>query len=193
MAASGNRPEPALLIRGNEAERLDTMGVRLFADHDMTGGKMSANRTVLPAGTDGAPPHYHKTSAELFFMLGGSLRVLAGEQVHTINEGDFLLVPPNTAHAWATTPAASADVLIVFTPGIERFEYFRLGDRIRKGEASPQEILDTQQRFDNYFVDSSVWRLAHHGDTRAALGKAEHREGFLSSAVFQPTTESGGQ
>jgi hypothetical protein len=49
------------------------------------------------------------------------------------------------------------DILFLM-PGVERFEYFRLGDRIRKGQASPQEILDTQDRFDNHFQDSAVWR-----------------------------------
>ncbi|MGY5308855.1 cupin domain-containing protein [Nocardia gipuzkoensis] len=133
----------ALLVRQDEAETLETMGVRLYADHDMTGGKLSANRTFLLAGADGPPPHYHSTSAELFYMLGGALRVLAGDEIHVLSGGDFLLIPPNMTHAWAAPPTTSADVLVIFTPGIERFDYFRLGDRIRKGEASPLEILDT--------------------------------------------------
>jgi hypothetical protein len=40
----------------------------------------------------------------------------------------------------------------------DRFEYFRLGDRVIKGQASPQEILDSQERFDNHFIDSPTWR-----------------------------------
>ncbi|MFD1048291.1 cupin, partial [Kibdelosporangium lantanae] len=62
--------------------------------------------------------------------------------------------------AWAAPAEAAADVLVIFTPGIERFGYFRLGDRIRKGEAEPAEILATQERFDNHFVDSPIWRPA---------------------------------
>jgi uncharacterized RmlC-like cupin family protein len=93
-------------------------------------------------------------------MLNGKLRVLAGEQILLINEGDFLLVPPYLPHAWAAPADAAADVLIIFTPGIERFEYFRLSDRILRGEADPAEILGTQQRFDNHFVDSAVRRQA---------------------------------
>ncbi|MGY2123836.1 hypothetical protein ACW9HJ_20495 [Nocardia gipuzkoensis] len=46
----------SLLVRQDEAETLETMGVRLYADHDMTGGKLSANRAFLPAG-EGPPPH----------------------------------------------------------------------------------------------------------------------------------------
>ncbi|WP_083864841.1 cupin domain-containing protein [Nocardia brevicatena] len=191
--------DKALLVRHDDAETLDTMEVRLYADHDMTGGKLSANRAFLPAGADGPPPHYHSTSAELFYMLDGRLRVLAGDEIHEIGAGDFLLIPPNMTHAWAAPAASSADVLVIFTPGIERFDYFRLGDRIRKGLASPLEILDTQERFDNHFVDSPIWRQAANGDGRGPLDRGEHRAEFLASDVLQvqsgkaarPTTREG--
>jgi hypothetical protein len=52
-------------------------------------------------------------------------------------------------------------VLIVFAPGAkDRFGYFRLGERVLKGQASPQEILDSQDRFDNHFVPSLTWTAA---------------------------------
>jgi quercetin dioxygenase-like cupin family protein len=181
----------ALLVRHDDAETLDTMGVRLYADHDTTGGVLSANRAFLPAGADGPPPHYHSTSAELFYLLDGRLSVLAGDEIHEIGAGDFLLIPPHTTHAWAAPATAAADVLIVFTPGIERFDYFRLGDRIRRGLADPAEILDTQERFDNHFVDSPIWRQATRGDERPALDHDQHRGDFLTADVFH--IQSGGE
>jgi oxalate decarboxylase/phosphoglucose isomerase-like protein (cupin superfamily) len=93
----------------------------------------------------------------IFFIIKGALHVLAGQRVVTVGEGDFLLVPPNTAHAFCTPADAGVDMLFVM-PGAERFEYFRLGDRIRQGKASQKEILDSQDRFDNHFQDSPVWR-----------------------------------
>ncbi len=75
----------ALLVRHDEAEHLDTLGMWLYADHDTTGGALSGNRAYLPAGAQGPPPHFHTTSAELFFMLGGRLRVLAGEGIVEIS------------------------------------------------------------------------------------------------------------
>lgn len=185
MESNENTHEPALLIRGNEAERLDTMGVRLYADHRTTHGRFSANATHLPPGAGGPPPHFHTSSAELFYLLGGALRVLAGDEIHTLHEGDLLVVPPNMPHAWAATPDAPADALIIFTPGIERFDYFRLGDRIRKGEASPQEILDSQDRYDNHFVDSPVWRREQTGDSRDALTSRQLHEEFSDNSVFR--------
>jgi hypothetical protein len=40
----------------------------------------------------------------------------------------------------------------------DRFGYFRLAGRVLRGEADPAEVLATQERFDNHFVDSPVWR-----------------------------------
>jgi hypothetical protein len=42
-------------------------------------------------------------------------------------------------------------------PDTLRFDYFRLLDRIGKGEADPKEILETQEKFDNHFVQSPAW------------------------------------
>jgi hypothetical protein len=42
-------------------------------------------------------------------------------------------------HAFAAPEGGHADVLIIFAPGVkDRFEYFRLGDRVIKGQASPR-------------------------------------------------------
>jgi hypothetical protein len=57
-------------------------------------------------------------------------------------------------------PGSSADLLIVITPGVERFEYFRLTAQLQLGKASLEDLLATQDRFDNHFLDSPEWRAA---------------------------------
>ncbi|HEY4456881.1 MAG TPA: cupin domain-containing protein [Pseudonocardiaceae bacterium] len=149
-----------MLTRADEAELLGAAPNQtwLLAEADDTDGTMNAVRTTLGRGVDGPPPHYHRASSELFFLLDGALDVLVGEEIVTVRTGDFLLVPPNTTHAWGTRAHAGADILIIKAPGTNRFDYFRLVDRVRKGEAAPQEILATQEKFDNHFVDSAAWR-----------------------------------
>jgi uncharacterized cupin superfamily protein len=150
-----------LLTRSTDAEVLElgSTTLTLLADADGTGGALNANRAVIEPGTAGPPPHFHNGSAEMFFVLGGRLRALAGDRVVTLDEGDFLLVPKRMPHAFATPDEVGADLLIVFTPAIaERFEYFRLGERILKGQASAQEIFTSQDRFDNHFLESAAWQ-----------------------------------
>ncbi len=151
-----------LLVRHDEAEQLGTTPdtITLLADVSHTGGHLSSQRASLSRGRDGATPHFHRASAEMFFILEGELQILADDEVVTTRAGDMLFVPPHTTHAFGATENSGADVLIVFTPGVERFEYFRMIDRIRRGEGSPEEILATQDRYDNHFVDSATWRAA---------------------------------
>jgi mannose-6-phosphate isomerase-like protein (cupin superfamily) len=148
-----------VLVRGDEAELLgaapDTM--RLLIDGDTTGGSLSAIRTTMRKGMQGAAPHFHRNSAELFFIISGALHVLTGDRVATVHEGDLLMVPPNTDHAFATPADSGVDMLFLM-PRTQRFDYFRLINQVRGGTADPQEILDSQERFDNHFLDSQVWR-----------------------------------
>ncbi|MEW9533931.1 cupin domain-containing protein [Microbispora sp. NPDC049125] len=114
-------------------------------------------------GRDGATSHYHRGSAELFFVLDGRLQVLAGDEVTEVEAGGTLVVPPHTVHAFAAAPGSGSGTLIVITPGVERFACFRLLERVRRGHAAPQDLLAVQDRFDTHFVDSTPWRR-----TRAA-------------------------
>ncbi len=154
---------PPVLVRAAEAEVLSTdprSVLTLLADAPTTGGAVTSNRSLFRDGMDGAPPHFHTRAGELLFVLGGRLQVLTGEEVLTLEEGDSLFVPPHTAHAFGAAAGADADVLVVFTPGLPRFDYYRLLDRVQRGEASPEEIRDSQERFDNHYVDSPAWRQA---------------------------------
>jgi quercetin dioxygenase-like cupin family protein len=157
-----SKPE-AVLVKEAQAETLvrdPGCLLRLLADADQTGGALTANRSTFGAGADGAPPHFHTYASELFFVLSGKLQVLLDDRVTILTAGDTLVVPPYVPHAFAAAPGHEADVLFVFAPGRERFEYYRLLDRLHGGEATLQEILDTQERFDNHYVESPVWREA---------------------------------
>ncbi|HWG62355.1 MAG TPA: cupin domain-containing protein [Streptosporangiaceae bacterium] len=134
--------------------------VRLLADSSATGGALSAQRVFLGRGTEGANPHRHTRSSELFYVLDGSAQILAGTEVVTMRQGDLAVVPPHMPHAFAATADSGADLLITITPGVERFGYFRLLARLLQGQATPDELLAAQDRYDNYFLDSPEWRAA---------------------------------
>ncbi|MGV9775366.1 cupin domain-containing protein [Streptosporangium sp. NPDC003464] len=155
----------AVLVRAADAEVVGEAPstVRLLADSSATGGALSTQRVTLGRGADGAAPHHHTASSELFYVLDGALQVLAGEQVVTARGGDLIVVPPHMPHAFAAAPDSGADVLVVITPGVERFDYFRLLARLGRGEATLEELLAAQERFDNHFLDSPLWREARTG------------------------------
>ncbi|MFF9176591.1 cupin domain-containing protein [Streptomyces sp. NPDC014793] len=131
--------------------------VRLLADSGATGGALSTQRVTLREGADGARPHRHDNSAEMFFLLDGAADILSGDDVVTAGPGDLVVVPPGRPHAFAAVPGAGADLLIVLTPGVERFEYFRHLRRVALGEATSESLLEVQDLYDNHFLRSRAW------------------------------------
>ena len=154
--------DQSVLVRAADAEvvgRAPTT-IRLLADGSATGGALSTQRVTLNNGADGARPHHHSRSAELFYLLDGTAQLLYGEQVVTAERGDLVIVPPGLAHAFAAAPGEDADILIVITPGVERFEYFRHLERIAYGKVPPQSLLEVQELYDTYFRGSPAWDAA---------------------------------
>ena len=158
-----SRPIPShdvVVVRQADAEVVGIPAVtgRLYADSSATGGALSTQRITLRHGAAGATPHHHIGSSELFYVISGDAEMLAGERVLTVAEGDLVVVPPGTVHAFAASPGADADLLIILAPGVERFEYFRQLQRIAAGHAPLESILQTQDLYDNHFDDSPVWQ-----------------------------------
>ncbi|MET9383925.1 cupin domain-containing protein [Streptomyces sp. NPDC002928] len=151
--------DSSVVVREAEAEKIgdDPVAVRLLADSSASGGALSTVRVTLAEGADGAYPHLHNNSAEMFFMLDGAAELLSGDDIVTAERGDLVIVPPGKPHAFAAAPGTAADILIVITPGVERFEYFRHLQRIRLGEVGPESLLEVQELYDNHFLQSAAW------------------------------------
>jgi quercetin dioxygenase-like cupin family protein len=150
------------IVRGSTAEVLGAPNVKvtLLADSSATGGALSTVRVTLEKGADGARPHRHQKSAEMFYVLDGRVQVLSGDDVVTAEAGDVIVVPPRLPHAFAAQRSSHAEILIVIAPGVERFEYFRQLTRIARGEEPPESLGDVQELYDNYFLNSPAWEAA---------------------------------
>ncbi|MFK0255302.1 cupin domain-containing protein [Streptomyces sp. NPDC090445] len=119
--------------------------------------ELTCNTASFEAGAAGAPVHFHTKATEFFHVLSGRLDVLVGDEVRTLTAGDFLSVPPGVKHAFAPHPGHTAEVFVGFTPGMGRFDYYRLLGRVRAGEATVQDILDSQPVYDNHYAESDAW------------------------------------
>lgn len=142
------------VVRDADAERFvapDGSSLRLLADPAVTGCDLSVHHSVLRNGADGAGPHHHDTSAELFYVIGGTLEFLVGHEVVRAGAGDFLVVPAGTVHAFGATAGSDADVLVL-TPTVERFDMFRQA----VGAIDP-DPGDDPDRFDTHPDTSPTW------------------------------------
>ncbi|MEV0292261.1 cupin domain-containing protein [Nocardia sp. NPDC050710] len=135
-------------------------------DSNETGGAVSTLEVTMAQGADGATPHYHTLSDELFYVADGELQLLAGDRIVTVAAGGSIVVPKLMPHAFGATPDSGARIMIALMPGVERFEYFRLLDRIGKGEATLADLAAAQDEFDNHFVDAPHWWAERNAQRR---------------------------
>jgi mannose-6-phosphate isomerase-like protein (cupin superfamily) len=149
-----------VVVHEDDAEMVGATPVtgRLYADASATGGALSCQQIMLAGGASGAAPHHHNRSSELFYVVSGTAELLAGDRVLSARQGDLVVVPPGTVHAFAAAPASDVDLLIMITPGVERFGYFRHLERIATGQARPESILEAQELYDNYFDQTPLWQ-----------------------------------
>ncbi|PZS25057.1 MAG: cupin domain-containing protein [Pseudonocardiales bacterium] len=148
-----------LVVRSADAETLDdgpTSVITLLADRGET-SPVTVNRASLHVGSPGAPAHLHREATELFYVLDGVARILLGEVIHELRPGDFVLVPPGVAHAFAPAASHATELLVTFSGGPPRFDYYRLLERVYRGEATLADIAASGPEFDNHYVDSPVW------------------------------------
>jgi quercetin dioxygenase-like cupin family protein len=131
--------------------------IRLLLDSSQTHGAISAHRVTLHPGGAEASPHHHTRSSELFYVLSGAIEVLAGDRVHTATEGALIVVPPGVAHAFAAGAGTVGELLVVVTPGIERFEFFRQLEGVSRGECHLTDFVNDQSKYDTYPAESTPW------------------------------------
>jgi quercetin dioxygenase-like cupin family protein len=151
-----------VIVRAADAERLVAPfgEIRLLADSHATGGTVSTVTVRLNKGAPGAQPHRHDHSAEMFYVIEGVVILLCGETVLKVSKGDFAMVPPGMAHAFSADSESGAELLIVITPGVERFDYFRKLIRVVLGQDKPETLAAVQDQFDTHFLTSAVWKTA---------------------------------
>ncbi|MGW4833543.1 cupin domain-containing protein [Amycolatopsis japonica] len=150
----------AWVMHEKDAEVVERPALRLLADGEHTGGLLGANRLSLRPGEPGTKPHYHRKSAEAFYVLDGALRMLVGDETITVERGGYVVIPPGVRHAFAAPPEIGADVLITLAPGVDRFGYFRVLPEILRGNVAPEEVERLHERYDVHFVEASEWDTA---------------------------------
>ncbi|GGP99807.1 mannose-6-phosphate isomerase-like protein (cupin superfamily) [Actinomadura coerulea] len=129
----------------------------LLADASQTAGALGANRLTVGPGRDGAAPHYHALSTELFYVVDGTMEFLLGDRVETVAAGGLVVVPPRLPHAFGAAAGTGADLLAVLAPGVERFGYFRRLARVQHGLEPFDGLRSEQDRYDVHFVDDERW------------------------------------
>ncbi|MER7688960.1 cupin domain-containing protein [Streptomyces sp. NPDC097610] len=135
----------------NVGESGDDMCIRYLATNDMTRGEFGLYRVMMKEKSGGPKTHFHRTISESFFILNGTVRLFNGEQWVDGREGDFLYVPQGGLHAFRNDSDTLAEMLLLFTPGAPREEFFEKMSEL--SNATEEERAEFFDRHDQYFVD----------------------------------------
>ncbi|WP_351236371.1 cupin domain-containing protein [Streptomyces sp. NPDC002133] len=116
-----------------------------------TRGEFGLYRVEMRAKAGGPKTHYHKTISESFYILEGTVRLFDGAQWIDAQKGDFLHVPQGGLHAFRNDSDAPAEMLLLFTPGAPREEYFEQVSQL--AHATDEERAKFFEKHDSYFVE----------------------------------------
>jgi mannose-6-phosphate isomerase-like protein (cupin superfamily) len=162
--ADGAYPPPRYTGEGGEASARfrgvgqppETVGATTSTHHlatgAATGGQFGLYRWDMGPERSGPDPHFHRSITESFFVLEGSVELHDGTGWREASSGDFLFVPEGGVHGFRNDSGEPASMLILFTPGAPREDYFEtLADTVRR------EAMDDEQRAAFFLRHDTFW------------------------------------
>jgi len=119
-----------------------------------TAGLFGLYRWSMTGERTGPGPHFHRTLAESFYVLLGTMKVYDGRAWRDCVPGDFVHVPPGGIHGFRNESGAPASMLIHFAPGAPREGYFEGNARFAvEGRPSAEELAAFYAEHDNVWVE----------------------------------------
>jgi len=118
--ADGGRPAAEAVVRGpREGEVLElgpsTVTIKVGGGDAI--GSLAVCENSVAAGFPGPIPHRHAEMVDAFWVLAGTLTVLAGDETFEIREAGFAAMPPGVRHTFSNPGDLPVRVLNVFAPG----------------------------------------------------------------------------
>jgi mannose-6-phosphate isomerase-like protein (cupin superfamily) len=126
---------------------LGSIGARMMAWTEETGGGFSLVEHPMPPRALAAPLHRHLREDEYSFVLEGRVGALLGDEVVVAGPGDLLFKPRNQWHTFWNAGDEPARILEIIAPsGFERFfdELVGLGGALN---ADPGDLAELCERY----------------------------------------------
>jgi len=108
----------------NQGETIHAVGVQMTfkttgKDSD---GQWLAVEYTAPPNFAGPPPHWHKITTEIFYVLEGNLTLNVDENTLQTGPGGLAFVPPGAVHSFSNQSSSPTQFLLVTSPaGLENY------------------------------------------------------------------------
>ncbi len=142
-----------VLVSPDEGMILNVLGEKITCKvaYEDTGGSYSIIEEVSPPG-GGPPPHLHRETDEIFFVLEGEYEIRCGEQAFVAKPGSIAALPRGIPHAVLNIGDRPGRVLVIITPG--RFEHFfrEIDAQNEIAEVDPPKAMEIALKHDVEFI-----------------------------------------
>jgi mannose-6-phosphate isomerase-like protein (cupin superfamily) len=128
----------------------DALTARYLATGASTDGQFGLYRWEMGPGRGGPAPHFHRSISESFYVLSGEVRLHDGHGWVDGHPGDFLFVPAGGVHGFRNESGQPASMLILFTPGAPREDYFERVHTV--GAMTPADRDEFFRRHDTFWL-----------------------------------------
>lgn len=143
-----------IMLMPGEGKTLTLGGVRVSfktASTD-TGGKWSLVEYSAPPHYAGTPAHWHRQTAEAFYVLEGNPTFQLGDTVTKTEPGAFIYVPKGVVHTFANPGDQPARFLTFILPGGFEQYWVELADMMQTEPAWPpsdtRKVTALTERYD---------------------------------------------
>jgi mannose-6-phosphate isomerase-like protein (cupin superfamily) len=126
---------------------LGSIGARMMAWTEETGGGFSLVEHPMPPRHLAAPLHKHSREDEYSYVLEGRMGAILGDEVVHAEAGDFVFKPREQWHTFWNAGDEPARILEIIAPG--GFEHFfdELGDLVGAGAPDPAALGELSARY----------------------------------------------
>jgi quercetin dioxygenase-like cupin family protein len=126
------------------------MRISYLARSDETGDGLGIYRVDMDPRTPGAGLHRHARLTETFSVEAGRLALHVSDTDHVLGPGDFALIPPGIAHAFANRSDEPVRFTLSFAPALGREGFFEgLAQLAAEGRLSDRVAMtDLMARYD---------------------------------------------
>ena len=147
---------------GGKLVELGSIGARMMAWAEETGGGFSVLEHPMPPRALGAPLHRHSREDEYSFVLEGRMGALLGDDVVFAEVGELAFKPRDQWHTFWNAGDEPCRILEIIAPG--GFEHFfrEMGELTRAPE--PEDMADLSRRYGIQFDPEETVRILERFD-----------------------------
>ena len=130
-------PEDGVVVRPGDAQALLPGRWWLPLRATDTPGGTAMLEVVLPPGARAVPPHVHRHTDEVWYILDGRLTLQVGAQPVEAGTGTCVIVPRGVVHTLHNGTKDTVRYLLLLTPGGMEGYFAELGALIAATPAGP--------------------------------------------------------